>query len=329
VGQLQLTWSGVTSTLAANTPALSAAETPPTSQSPPLAIENLPVARPTPPRGDGLTVRLKWDFFSTFPSPIEEAIEAGRIQPEDAEPENVKSIHEEHAREMLATLHDLEAVLDARRRGVDPRNNKAPMLAEARERLRKFFETEPVRLERNYQNLLGVYEEVFGDEAAGAFDKVVRAWHAGVAVVAESKSGQTPRTPPATETELQRPVPLPPPTPNRPQRNSPHRVTARLPVPRPLASAIAAGHFGQEESGKPVRPGPREVREITLQHADNLVELLDAIAIAPADRKENLRTRFDAGIAAYAEDFGPHAAEQLEAYVRRQATDDAGSRRGR
>ena len=76
VGQLQLTWSGVTSTLAANTPALSAAETPPTSQSPPLAIENLPVARPTPPRGDGLTLLLKWDFSSTFPSPIEEAIEA-------------------------------------------------------------------------------------------------------------------------------------------------------------------------------------------------------------------------------------------------------------
>jgi len=99
-------------------------------------------------------------------------------------------------------------------------------------------------------------------------------------------------------------------------------------VPRPLASAIAAGHFGQEESGKPVRPGPREVREITLQHADNL-ELLDAIAIAPADRKDDLRAQFDAGVAAYAEDFGLHAAEQLEAYVRRQATHDTGSRRGR
>jgi len=301
----------------------------PTPQSLPAATENSPFARPTRLRGDGLTLLLRWDFSTTFPSPTEEAIEAGRIQREEAEPENVKSIHEEHAREMLATLNDLEAVLDARRRGVDPRNNKAPMLAEARERLRKFFETEPVRLERNYQNLLGVYEEVFGDEAAGAFDKAVRAWHAGVAVVAESKSGQTPQTPPTTETGRQRPVPLPPPTPARPQRNSPHRVTARLPVPRPLASAIAAGHFGQEESGKPVRPGPREVREITLQHADNLVELLDAIAIAPADRKENLRTRFDAGIAAYAEDFGPHAAQQLEAYVRRQAAQDAGSRRGR
>ena len=330
VGQLQLTWSGVTSTLAANTPALSAAETPPTSQSPPQVIENLPVARPTPPRGDGLTVRLKWDFFSTFPSPIEEAIEAGRIQPEDAEPENVKSIHEEHAREMLATLHDLEAVLDARRRGVDPRNNKAPMLAEAKERLRKFFETEPARLERNYQNLLAVYEEVFGDEAADAFDKAVRAWHAGVAVVAESKPRQTPQAPPQIETERQSQVALPvPPTPSRPRRNSPYRVMAHLPVPRPLASAITAGQFGQEENGKPVRPGPREVREITLQHADKLVELLDAIAIAPADRKDDLRAQFDAGVSAYAEDFGLHAAEQLEAYVRRQATHDAGSRRGR
>lgn len=261
----------------------------------------------------------------TFPSPTEEAIEAGRLQSEDADPCNVKSIHEEHAREMLANLHDLEVVLDARRRGVDPRNNKAPMLTEAKEQLRKFFETEPIRLERNYQNLLAVYHEVFGDEAADAFDKAVRAWHAGVAVVAESKSRQTPQTLPSTETERQPPVPLPPPTPNRPQRNSPHRVPAHLPVPRPLGSAIAAGHFGQEENGKPVRPGPREVREITLQHAEKLIDLLDRLASAPALGKDALQTQVMAGIATYAEDFGSHAAQQLEAYVRRQAA----SRRGR
>jgi hypothetical protein len=331
VGQLQLTWSGLTSTLATNTPAPPPAETPPpTSQSPPPAIGDLPVARPTPPRGDGLTLLLKWDFSSTFPSPIEEAIEAGRIQPEDAEPENVRSIHQEHAREMVAMLHDLEAVQDARRRGVDPRNNKAPMLAEAKEQLRKFFETEPVRLERNYQSLLAVYGEVFGDEAADAFDKAVRAWHAGVAVAAESRPHQKTQAPPQTETDRQRPVgSAAPPAPRRPRGNSPHRVTARLPVPRPLASAISAGHFGQEENGKPVHPGPREIRESTLQHADNLVELLDAIAIAPADHKDDLRTQFAAGIGAYAEDFGPDAAQQLEAYVRRQATHAVGSRRGR
>jgi hypothetical protein len=330
-GQLQLTWSGFTSTPpVATSPPSPAPTLPATHQSSPPVIENPPVAGPTRRREDGLTLLLKWDFYTTFPSPIEEAIEAGRIQPEDADADNVKSIHAEHAREMLANLHDLEAVQDARRRGVDPRNNKAPMLAEAKERLRKFFDTEPARLERNYQNLLAVYDEVFGDEAADAFDKAVRAWHAGVAVAAESKPRQTPQTPPATETERQRPVAsAAAPTPRRPRRNSPHRVTAHLPVPRPLACAIAAGHFGQEENGKPVRPGHREVREITLQHADKLVELLDAITVAPADRKDDLGTQFDAGVAAYAEDFGPHAAEQLEAYVRRQAAHDAGSRRGR
>jgi len=35
-----------------------------------------------------------------------------------------------------------------------------------------------------------------------------------------------------------------------------------------------------------------------LLHADNLVELLDALAVAPADDKDDLRSKFAAGIAA-------------------------------
>jgi hypothetical protein len=269
-------------------------------------------------------LKLKWDFRLSFPQPTEQAIEAGAINAEDLHPEAIRSIHEEQTREMLATLHDLDAVLDARRRGVDPRNNKAPMLKEAKERLQKFFETEPARLEHWYSNLLGVYADAFGPEAADAFGKAVRAWHAGVEVVAESNPKVTPPAP----TEIpEHPVPAMKPK-RRPQAG-PRRVTTCLPVPRLLPSAVSAGRFGQEENGRPVHPDPREVREITERHAEKLIELLDSLASAPANVKDALQFQFDAGIAAYAEDFGQHAALQLQAYVTRQASLDSTSRRGR
>jgi hypothetical protein len=276
-----------------------------------------PAIEPPSVRANGLTLKLKWDFRTSFPEPTEEAIEAGTINAEDLHPEGIRSIHEEHAREMLATLHDLDVVLDARHRGVDPRNNKAPTLAEAKERLQKFFQTEPARLERWFDNLLGAYQDAFGQEAAEAFGKAVRAWHAGVAVVAESSPKAAP---PAPVTTGEKSVPAVKPKPV--QRPGPRRVTACLPVPRPLPSAIAAGHFGQEENGRPVRPGAREVREITERHAEKLIDLLDSLASAPANGKDALQAQFDAGIAVYAEDFGQHAADQLEAYVRRQASLD-------
>jgi hypothetical protein len=266
---------------------------------------------------------LPWDFKTMFPMPTPEAIDAGVISDEDAEPENVKAIHGEHARELLITLHDLDAVHEARRRGVDPRNNKAPMLKEAKERLQKFFETEPTRLENWYANLLGVYADAFGSEAAQAFDKAVRAWHAGIEVSSRAPAPAIISPPPIQEPQM-----LPAPARiTRPRNTS--RIVARLPVPRPLPSAVAAGRFGQEENGKPVRPGAREVREITEQHAEKLIDLLDSIHSGPMSGKEALQARFTAGITAYAEDFGKHAADQLQAYTLRQAGLDSGSRHSR
>jgi hypothetical protein len=71
-----------------------------------------------------LVQRLKWDFGTSFPQPMPEAIDAGIVSDEDATPEGIRSIHDEHARELLMTLHDLDAVLNARRRGVDPATGK-------------------------------------------------------------------------------------------------------------------------------------------------------------------------------------------------------------
>lgn len=295
--QLQMTWSG---------PA-----------SPPQTTADTPAGLPPSGPANALTLKLKWDFRTSFPEPTEQAIEAGAISAEDMHPKGIRGIHEEQTREMLATLHDLDAVLDARRRDVDPRNNKTPLLKQAKERLQKFFETEPARLEHWYSNLLGVYADAFGQEAADAFDKANRAWHAGIEVVAESKSAATIAPPPdPAPTRLAR-------------RQNPSRILARLPVPRPLPSAITAWRFGQEEDGRPVSPGAREVREITERLAEKLINLLDSLVSAPADGKDALKTQFDANIAAYAEDFGQHAADQLRAYVSRQAGMDSSSRRER
>jgi hypothetical protein len=137
-GQLQIEWGKVPPERAVTTP-------------PPLPVSQPPLVQ-----------YLPWDFQSTFPQPTPEAIDAGVISDEDAAPENLRALHEEHAREALAVLRDLDRVLDARRRGVDPRNNKPPMLKEAKERLKIFFDTEPGRLDRWWQTLMDTYEQAFG-----------------------------------------------------------------------------------------------------------------------------------------------------------------------
>ncbi len=168
----------------------------PQEDAPPLSAVALPQTlepEPPKPRTEALTFRnpdllqlLPWDFRTSFPQPMEEAILNGKIQPEDAEPENVASLHEEHARHAMVLLDELDAVMDARRSGVDPRNGKAPKTAKQREALERLFNDEPGRLERAFETLIDVYEEVFGPEAADAFRKAIRAWRAGVEVIGEA-----------------------------------------------------------------------------------------------------------------------------------------------
>jgi hypothetical protein len=88
-----------------------------------------------------LVQHLKWDFCDSFPQPTEEAIEAGIISDEDLTPGNIRAIHDEHAREMLAMLRDLDAIMDARRRGVDPSTGHAHRTTASKERLSKLFGT--------------------------------------------------------------------------------------------------------------------------------------------------------------------------------------------
>jgi hypothetical protein len=82
------------------------------------------------------------------------------------------------------------------------------------------------------------------------------------------------------------------------------RRSSRLPVPRPLQSAVAVGMFGHEENGKPVRPSREEVRAITERHAERMIDMDD--------------DGLQAAVKEYADDFGEKAALQLERHVRRQ-----------
>ena len=232
-----------------------------------------------------LVLVLPWDFKTGFPRPTDEAIDSGILDEGDREPENLKTLHEEYARQCLATLAALDKVLDARRLGVDPRTGGKPRTHAARERLRKYLAEEPARLEHTFDVLIGTYAEAFGQEAADAFAKAARAWHAGVAVTTE------------TAADAGEPFAVPP-----EKRKS--AASSRLPVPRPLATAVAAGVFGRDENGKPVRPDACEVRAITEEQAERMTEMKD--------------NELHAAVTKYAEDFGGKAAAQLERYVRRQ-----------
>lgn len=136
---------------------------------------------------------LPWDFHTSFPEPLQEAIEAGKLYEDDAHPDNLKSLHEEHAQHALTLLSDLDAVMDAKRRGVDPRTGKAPRTPIQREKLDALFRDEPARLEHAFDVLMDVYEEAFGAEPTDAFRKAIRAWHAGIDVVSEHPPNAPPR----------------------------------------------------------------------------------------------------------------------------------------
>jgi hypothetical protein len=257
-----------------------------------------------------VVLTLKWDFRTRFPEPREEAIEAGILQREDTTADGVRSIHEEHARELLAVLHDLSALLDARRRGVDPATGKAPRADSVRKRLAERFANEPGQLEGRKKALLGSYADAFGDEAADAFAKAVGAWHSGIEVVADVQPL------PSMPASVQEP------TKPRAKRSSRHV----LPSPVPLPAAVKSGQFGYEEDGKPVRPCTAELRAIIGNHADKLIKLLDDIGCAPQTDKQTLRNQFAAGIAAFAEDFGELGAQRLRTFVEREAKTVPGCR---
>lgn len=273
--------------------------------------------------------RLPWDFSTTFPQPTDQAIDAGIIDELDFEPANLRALHDNYARECLANLQQFDTVLDARRCGVDPETGKGPKSHRARERLRKLFTEEPERLERAFHIQMEEYENAFGPVAAHAFNRFIRARHAGIPVEIDpsAKTECAAAQIPLNSNGL---VSLP--EPQEPRRRN-HPGSSSLPVPRPRAKAVKAGHFGIE-NGKPINPTRDEVRAIMGQRAEKIIALLDGrrqmersytspqcsdrtrVGAAAASLKDQIRHLIDE----CAEDFSEQAAEQLERYCRRHVT---------
>lgn len=207
---------------------------------------------PSPPQHPSpLVERLRWDFDTCFPQPIDEAIDAGVLDASDRQPDNLRGLHEDFSRQCLAALDRLAVVHDARRRGVDPDSGQTLKSAAARKQLRRLLADELERAQRGYRILVETYENAFGTEAAAAFDRYLRARQAGIRVVAEDR----PRSVGVLPFET---------TPAGCRRGS------ALPVPRPLPGRSATGIFGTDKNGRPVVPGPDEVRAITEAHAEKI-----------------------------------------------------------
>jgi hypothetical protein len=98
-----------------------------------------------------------------------------------------------------------------------------------------------------------------------------------------------------------------------------------------LAEAVGKGNFGEDEHG-PIRPGREEIRAITENQAERLIEILSELKEVDGqlargggkDRKALIQAKdkwlcaYQGGIALYAEDFGEVAANRLDAYVRHE-----------
>ncbi len=130
------------------------------------------------------SIELPWDFRTTFPSPLESAIDAGKLDPSDCEPGNLAALHVEHANAALAILADLDRIERSLRNGTDPASGRPPRTQKQKSRLAKAYTDEPPRLRHAFDVLVDIYAEVFGDSAADAFRKSVEAHHAGIEVVA-------------------------------------------------------------------------------------------------------------------------------------------------
>jgi hypothetical protein len=268
------------------------------------ATPEVPTGAPAP-QLPGPALTLPWDFAASFPQPTDEAVDAGVLDETDLAPANLMRLHEEYFRDALALLAAIDHVQEATRRGIDPRTGKPARTHAAREKCRRALEHEPARLERSFVMLAGTYADAFGDEAADAFAKAVRARYAGIKIVADPSTIPPPRRPAASAT---------------------------LPRPKPLEAAVERGHFGEDEQG-PMCPSGEEVKEITERLAERLIDLMNglrevqAMLRAPvcSDRarlyreKDLLSGQIGNALAMYAEDFGQEAASQLRAYAAHEA----------
>jgi hypothetical protein len=88
--------------------------------------------------------------------------------------DDVRAMTEQHARELLITLRELELVERCARYATDPVSGKMPRSEERRERLVERLTDQAAQLVQYYEDALAAYADGFGSEAADALDRFVR-----------------------------------------------------------------------------------------------------------------------------------------------------------
>lgn len=289
---------------------------------------------------------LPWDFQTTFPKPLPRAIATGIINEDDANPENLASVHQEHAREMLAILSDLDTLKEAQQTGIDPRTGKRPGSPKAKQSLQKHLGDATSRLQNASDALLEVYQAAFGWDAANAFWRAIHAWHAGRKVLNEHRE-EPPKsadssenchadisaTKPAGTSFTDTPAPAAAQSASDPTEECADHCfnpvgQPDIPIAPPREEAVARGVFGEDENGF-VEPSPEEIEAITVHHGEKLVKALEDLqewkaSIGPAKlhdteqvaQKERLMCAYQGALALYAEDFGEAPARRLDNWAR-------------
>ena len=118
-----------------------------------------------------------WDFRTSFPRPLQQALTAGLLGDEEPTTEHIEALHLEHANELLGILDSLDALQHAKETCTNPRTGNRPRTTAGQERLDEQFEREPIELRQRFEDLLAVYADAFGSDAARAFGEWVQAIH--------------------------------------------------------------------------------------------------------------------------------------------------------
>ncbi len=208
-------------------------------------------------------------------------------------------MHDELARQCFSVMADLDALREASKRGINPLTGKAPRTAKQRANLDALLRDEPQRLKRELDETMDAYATAFGDEAAKAFRQTIDEWH---------QSG-----------DLNRDCPCDPPVVD-------YRDTDGLPVGVPTPDAVGGGAFGHDGAGELVSPKEEEATEITDSLAEELRKILHLTGDCGCEKgrvqtvaADELRRRYAESLKKYETDFGAEAAQQLDAWVRREA----------
>jgi hypothetical protein len=106
------------------------------------------------------------------------AVEAGKFGSAEVTQEDIRIVHEEHENECLGLLANIDHIAAAKISGIDPRTGSKPRTQKTQQGLRNYLDRTPSELWSQFDDMIAVYEDVFGPEAAEAFRAHLLGTHA-------------------------------------------------------------------------------------------------------------------------------------------------------